>query len=71
VLGAGYIAAVAGVYNWRGWTRLFEVTWIPIIEYGLVAVVAFLVWAGIKIADTAGSRSTAEIEPQARSSRSL
>jgi len=24
VLGAGYLAAVAGVYSWRGWDRLFE-----------------------------------------------
>jgi hypothetical protein len=34
-----------------GWNHLFEVTWIPIIEYGLVAIVAGLVWAGLKVAD--------------------
>jgi hypothetical protein len=59
------------VYSWRGWARLFEVTWIPIIEYALVGVVAFLVWVGIKIVDTARSRAgSADLESQARSSRS-
>ena len=71
VLGAGYIVAVAGVYSLRGWDRLFEVTWIPIIEYGLVGVVALLVWVGIKIADTTRSRSgPADLESQATSSPS-
>jgi len=44
VLGAIYLVAVLGVYSWRGWNHLFEVTWIPIIEYSLVAVIAGLVW---------------------------
>ena len=71
VLGVVYLAAVAGLYSWRGWARLFEVTWIPIIEYALVGVVAFLVWVGIKIVDTARSRAgSADLESQAMSSRS-
>ena len=46
-------------------------TWIPIIEYGLIGVVAFLVWVGIKITDITRSRSgPADLEPQATSSRS-
>jgi hypothetical protein len=71
VLGVAYLAAVAGVFSWRGWARLFEVTWIPTIEYTLVGVVAFLVWVGIKIVDAARSRSgSADLESQASSSRS-
>ena len=56
VLAAVYVVAVLGVYSWRGWSHLFEVTWIPIIEYGLVAVVVGLVWVGLKIADAVRSR---------------
>jgi hypothetical protein len=40
----------------RTWPRLFEVTWIPIIEYGPVGVIAGLVWIGLKIADAIRSR---------------
>ena len=57
VLGAIYLVAVLGVYSWRGWNHLFEVTWIPIIEYSLVAVIAGLVWIGLKMADAVRSRS--------------
>ncbi len=66
VLGATYLVAVLGVYSWRGWNHLFEVTWIPIIEYGLVAVVAGLVWIGLKIADAVRSRSGSD-SPDLRS----
>lgn len=33
-----------------------RVAWIPIIEYSLVAVIAGLVWIGLKIADAVRSR---------------
>ena len=56
LIAIGYVAAVTVVYSWRGWPRLFEVTWIPIIEYGLVGVIAGLVWIGLKIADATRSR---------------
>ena len=35
-------------------------TWIPIIEYSLVAVIAGLVWIGLKIADAVRSRSVSD-----------
>jgi hypothetical protein len=57
LLGTSYVVAVLAVYSWRGWNHLFEVTWIPIIEYGLVAVIAGLVWVGFKIADAVRPRS--------------
>ena len=57
LLGTSYVVAVLAVYSWRGWNHLFEVTWIPIIEYGLVAVIAGLVWVGLKIADAVRPRS--------------
>jgi len=67
VLGAIYLVAVLGVYSWRGWNHLFEVTWIPIIEYSLVAVIAGLVWIGLKMADAVRSRSGSNT-PDLRSS---
>ncbi len=66
VLGAIYLVAVLGVYSWRGWNHLFEVTWIPIIEYSLVAVIAGLVWIALKIADAVRSRSGSD-SPDLRS----
>jgi hypothetical protein len=51
------------------WTHLsawLEVTWIPIIEYSLVAVIAGLVWIGLKIADAVRSRSGSD-SPDLRS----
>jgi hypothetical protein len=50
IIGVGYVAAVAAVYSWRGWSRVSEITWIPVIEYGLVALLAALVAAGLWIA---------------------
>ena len=43
-----------------------RVTWIPIIEYSLVAVIAGLVWIGLKIADAVRSRSGSD-SPDLRS----
>lgn len=50
VLAALYAGAVLAVYSARGLTRLDEVVRIPLIEYVLVAVVALLLWAGLRIA---------------------
>jgi hypothetical protein len=58
IIGAAYIAAVAAVYSWRGWSRLQEITWIPVIEYGLVAVLAGLIAASLWIARTIPDRPT-------------
>ena len=59
LIGTCYVVALILVYSWRGWPRLFEVTWIPIIEYGLVGVLAGLVWIGLKITDKVRSRTGA------------
>jgi hypothetical protein len=56
LIAIGYVVAVILVYSWHGWPRQFEVTWIPIIEYGPVGVIAGLVWIGLKIADAIRSR---------------
>ncbi|MFC5289560.1 hypothetical protein ACFPM7_21105 [Actinokineospora guangxiensis] len=50
VLGWAFIAAVLGVYLWRGIGRIDEVVRIPVIEYALVGVLAALVWLGLRIA---------------------
>ncbi|WP_201440344.1 hypothetical protein [Saccharothrix sp. 6-C] len=48
---AGTVAvAVAAVYTWRGLDRLDEVVRIPAIEYLLVAVLALLIWAPLRLA---------------------
>jgi hypothetical protein len=38
------------VYSWRGFDRIDEVIRIPAIEYLLTAVVALLIWAGVRVA---------------------
>jgi hypothetical protein len=50
VIGIGYVIAVFGVYTWRGLPTIHQITWIPIVEYGLVAIMALLIWAGLAIA---------------------
>lgn len=45
-----YVAAVVAVYTVRGWGSVDEVARIPAIEYLLVAVIAVLVWAGLRAA---------------------
>ncbi|MEV1119336.1 hypothetical protein AB0I91_30150 [Actinosynnema sp. NPDC049800] len=48
---AGTVAvAVAAVYAWRGFDRVDEVVRIPAIEYLLVAVLALLIWAPLRLA---------------------
>lgn len=42
--------AVLAVYAWRGFDRVDEVVRIPAIEYLLVAVLALLVWAPLRLA---------------------
>ena len=50
VLGIGYAVGVIGVYGWRGFDSVHEVAFIPIAEYGLVAVIALLIWGGLAVA---------------------
>lgn len=38
------------MYSWRGLGRIDEVVRIPLIEYLLVAVLALLIWAGVRLA---------------------
>ncbi|WP_211288648.1 hypothetical protein [Actinophytocola xinjiangensis] len=47
---AGFVAAVVGVYSWRGFGDLDEVVRIPAIEYLLLAVVALLIHLGVLVA---------------------
>jgi hypothetical protein len=49
VFAAGYVGAVLVVYSMRGLTRIDEVVRIPLIEYLLVAVVALLIWGGLRL----------------------
>lgn len=44
LLAAGYVVAVLGVYNWRGWEKLDEIIRIPVIDYLLVFIMAGLFW---------------------------
>ncbi|WP_461121023.1 hypothetical protein [Saccharothrix stipae] len=41
--------AALGVYAWRGYDRIDEVVRIPAIEYLLVAVLALLIWAPLRL----------------------
>ncbi|MGM1060831.1 hypothetical protein [Saccharothrix sp. Mg75] len=49
-IGGVVLVAVLGVYSWRGFDRVDEVVRIPAIEYLLVAVLALLVWAPLRLA---------------------
>lgn len=72
VIGIAYVVAVAAVYLWRGLGSVHEVVRIPLAEYGLVALLALLVWAGLAIARAvrrSGSGETVE-KPSARASSS-
>ncbi|MEZ0395761.1 MAG: hypothetical protein ABWK53_04950 [Anaerolineales bacterium] len=46
-----YVAAALVVYSGRGWVQLNEIVRIPVIEYGLVFVLAGLIALGIWVAD--------------------
>ncbi|MFI5557832.1 hypothetical protein ACIA2T_01020 [Amycolatopsis japonica] len=49
-IAAVFAVAVVTVYSWRGLPRIDEVIRIPAIEYLLAAVLALLLWAGIRVA---------------------
>ncbi|HUQ56973.1 hypothetical protein [Lentzea sp.] len=49
-IGVTFVVAALGVYSWRGFGRIDEVVRIPVIEYLLVAVLALLIWAGVRVA---------------------
>lgn len=64
VLGIGYALGLVGVYAWRGFGSIHEVSFIPVAEYGLVVVIALLIWAGLTIVPAVRrtSRRTARTE---------
>ena len=45
----GYIGAALLIYSTNGITSIHQITWIPIIEYLAVFLVAALIWLGIKL----------------------
>ncbi|MDX8032038.1 hypothetical protein SK803_17575 [Lentzea sp. BCCO 10_0856] len=49
-IGGTFVVAALAVYSWRGLGRIDEVVRIPLIEYLLVAVLALLIWAGVRLA---------------------
>ncbi len=64
VFAAAYAGAVVVVYSVRGPTRVDEVVRIPLIEYLLVAVVALLVWVGLRIARRRSPLASARARPR-------
>ncbi|WP_434444868.1 hypothetical protein [Lentzea sp. E54] len=48
-IGGTFVVAALAVYSWRGFGRIDEVVRIPLIEYLLVAVLALLIWAGVRL----------------------
>lgn len=46
---AVYVVAVCVVYSNIGMSRLHEITWIPVTEYGVVFVLAAIVWCGMRL----------------------
>ena len=66
VFAALYVGAVLAVYSARGLTRLDEVVRIPLIEYLLVAVVALLVWVGLRVARLRRPAPAPPVAAQAR-----
>ena len=48
-IGGTFVVAALAVYSWRGFGKIDEVVRIPAIEYLLVAVLALLIWAGIRL----------------------
>jgi hypothetical protein len=41
---AAYVTGVVAVYSGRGWAMVNEIVRIPVIEYGLVFVLALIIW---------------------------
>ncbi|MEU3645874.1 hypothetical protein AB0E59_20995 [Lentzea sp. NPDC034063] len=64
-IGGTYVVAALAVYSWRGLGRIDEVVRIPLIEYLLVAVLALLIWAGVRLARPAAT-PTPEASPPRR-----
>jgi hypothetical protein len=47
-----YIGAVLLVYsNVEGISRIHEITWIPITDYGVMIVMALVMWLLVKVGD--------------------
>lgn len=46
---AAYIAGVVIVYSERGWANVNEIVRIPVIEYGLVFVLALIIWLIMRV----------------------
>jgi hypothetical protein len=46
---AAYLAGVITVFSSVGFDKVHQITWIPVTEYAVVFVVAFLVWAAMKV----------------------
>jgi len=44
-----YIAGVITVYAQIGFEKIYQITWIPLTEYAVVFVIAFLVWGAMKL----------------------
>jgi hypothetical protein len=63
VIGIGYVIAVFGVYTWRGLATIHQITWIPIVEYGLVAVLALLLWGALRLRASWASSRTSVPDP--------
>jgi hypothetical protein len=49
-----YIAGTIIVYSQTGWGNLNEIIRIPVIEYGLVFVLALIIWAGLRLSALVG-----------------
>lgn len=46
---AAYLGGILLVYSSRGWANLNEIIRIPVIEYGLVFILALILWLGIHL----------------------
>ncbi|GIH98347.1 hypothetical protein [Planobispora takensis] len=64
LLAAGYAGAVVAVYGVRGFGSVDEVVRIPLIEYLLVAVVAVLIWLGLRVSRLVTGGRAAEHDRQ-------
>lgn len=60
---AAYIAGVLAVYSVRGWANLNEIIRIPVIEYGLVFVLALIIWLIARGGGAVANRIRSRREP--------
>ena len=51
ILYAVYIGAVLVIYSNVGISRIHEITWIPITDYGVMIVMALAMWLLVKLGD--------------------